>query len=159
MTLANVAVVAGIAAATPLLVQLVPRRVVPGIVIEILAGLALGPHGLSLITIDPAVDTLALLGLAFLFFLAGLEIDLSRIRGWLLARSLTAYALSVVLAGAIATALHPWASWTPPPWWRWPSRRPDWVSWCRSCATLACCGPPTAKPSPQRPASRSSPQW
>ncbi len=106
MTLGNVAVVVGIAAATPLLVQLVPRRVVPGIVIEILAGLALGPHGLGWITIDPAVETLALLGLAFLFFLAGLEIDLSTIRGWLLARSLTAYALSVLLAGVIATVLH-----------------------------------------------------
>ena len=105
MTLANVAAVAGIAAATPVLVQLVPRRVVPGLVVEILAGLALGPHGLGWITIDPAVDTLALLGLAFLFFLAGMEIDLSTIRGWLLARSLTAYALSVALAGAIATPL------------------------------------------------------
>ena len=78
----------------------------PGIVIEILAGLALGPPGLGWITIDPAVDTLALLGLAFLFFLAGMEIDLSRVRGWLLARSLAAHALSVVLAGIIATALH-----------------------------------------------------
>ena len=134
-------------------------RVVPGIVIEILAGLALGPHGLGWITIDPAVDTLALLGLAFLFFLAGLEIDLSTIRGWLLARSLTAYALSVLLAGVIATVLHLLGVLDDPPWWRWRSPRPDWGWWSRSCAMPACCGPRTAKLSPLPPASLSSPRW
>ena len=105
MTLVNVAVVAGVAAITPVLVVLVPRRVVPGIVIEILAGLVLGPHGLGWIALDPAVDTLALLGLAFLFFLAGLEIDLTTIRGWLLARALSAYVLSVLLAAVMAVSL------------------------------------------------------
>ena len=83
MTLGNVAVVIGMAAAAPLVAARFPT-VVPGVVIEILIGLALGPYGLGWVAVDPAVDTLALLGLAFLFFLAGLEIDLSAIRGWLL---------------------------------------------------------------------------
>ena len=64
----------------------------PGIVVELLAGLIVGPHGLGWIAIDGPSDTLALLGVAFLFFLAGLEIDLGAIRGRLLVRSLAAYA-------------------------------------------------------------------
>ena len=108
MTLVNVAIIAGVAAATPLLAVLVPGRAVPGIVIEILAGLVLGPHGLGWISLDPAVDTLAVLGLAFLFFLAGLEIDLVTIRGRLLTRSLMGYGFSVLLAGVIATVLSRW---------------------------------------------------
>ena len=106
MTLVNLAVVCGVTAAAPLLVALVPGRVVPGIVIEILAGLVLGPHGVGAFAIDPAVDTLALLGLAFLFFLAGLEIDLTTIRGWLLARSVVAYGLGCLLAAGIALGLY-----------------------------------------------------
>ncbi len=81
MSLVNVAVIVAMAAAAPLVARAVPRGVVPGIVVELLAGLIVGPHGLGWIAIDGPADTLALLGVAFLFFLAGLEIDLGVIRG------------------------------------------------------------------------------
>src|SRR4051812_37129007 len=105
MSLVNVAIIVAMAAAAPLVTRAVPRGVVPGIVVELLAGLGLGPHGLGWMAIDGAADTLALLGVAFLFFLAGLEIDLSVIRGQVLARSLAAYVFGLVLAVAVMLVL------------------------------------------------------
>ena len=105
MSLLNVAVIALLAVAAPLVVRAVPRTAaIPVIVVEILLGLAAGPHGLEWFSLDAPVNTLALLGVTFLFFLAGLEVDLRQIRGRLLARSLTAYVVSLGLA-VLAAAL------------------------------------------------------
>lgn len=106
MSLVNLAVVVALGAATPFVAKAVPKEIAPGIVVELLAGLLVGPHGLGWITIDGPCDTLALLGLAFLFFLAGLEIDLGAIRGQLLLRSLGAYVVGLVLALTATFALH-----------------------------------------------------
>src|SRR4051812_23377912 len=106
MSLLSLAVIIALAAATPLLARAVPRSLAPGIVVELVIGLAVGPHGLGWITIDEPVDILALLGLAFLFFLAGLEIDLGAVRGLLLLRSLGAYALGLLLALGATAGLH-----------------------------------------------------
>ena len=105
MSLLNVAVIALLAVAAPLVVRAVPRTAaIPVVVVEILLGLAAGPHGLEWFTLDAPVNTLALLGVTFLFFLAGLEVDLRQIRGRLLARSITAYVVSLGLA-VLAAAL------------------------------------------------------
>ena len=106
MSLVNVAVIVAMAAASPLVARAVPRGLLPGIVVELLAGLVVGPHGLGWISIDGPSNTLALLGVAFLFFLAGLEIDLGAIRGLLLLRSLSAYAGGLLLAAAVTITLH-----------------------------------------------------
>jgi Kef-type K+ transport system membrane component KefB len=106
MSLVNVAIVVALGAATPFVAKAVPRGIAPGIVVELLAGLLVGPHGLGWVAIDGPTDTLAQLGLAFLFFLAGLEIDLGTIRGQLLLRSLGAYAAGLGLALAATFALH-----------------------------------------------------
>src|SRR5207245_1158512 len=77
-------VVAAIAVGAPLLVGLFPRIRVPAVVFEIVAGIVVGPNGLGWVKIDLPVQILALMGLAFLLLLAGLEIDLDRLRGHLL---------------------------------------------------------------------------
>ena len=78
----NLVVVAAIAVAAPLLVGLVPGLRMPAVVVEIVAGIIVGPHGLELVkTIDVPIQILALVGLAFLLFLAGLEVDVERLRG------------------------------------------------------------------------------
>src|SRR4051794_1058970 len=106
MSLLDAAVVVLLTAMAPVLARSLPRAVaVPGVVVEIVVGLVAGPHGLGLFGIDAAVSTLALLGVTFLFFLAGLEIDLRQIRGRLLARSLAAYAGSLGLAALAMGAL------------------------------------------------------
>ena len=47
-------------------------------VLEIVAGIVIGPAVLGWVEIDEPVEVLALIGLAFLLFLAGLEIDFAR---------------------------------------------------------------------------------
>ena len=48
--------------------------------VAIVAGIVLGPSVLDWVEIDAPISVLALLGLAFLLFLAGLELDLDRPR-------------------------------------------------------------------------------
>jgi len=85
VSFASLVVVAAIAVAAPLLVGMFPKIRVPAVVFEIVAGIVVGPHGLKLVKrVDVPVQILALVGLAFLLFLAGLEIDLERLRGRLL---------------------------------------------------------------------------
>lgn len=80
----NLLVVAAIAVAAPLLVGFFPRIRVPAVVFEIVAGIAVGPHGFGWVKVDLPIQILALMGLAFLLFLAGLEIDIVRLRGKLI---------------------------------------------------------------------------
>ena len=77
----NLLAVATIAFVAPLLLGLFPRLRLPGVVVEIVAGIAVGPAGLGWVQIDLPVQILAILGLAFLLFLAGMEVDLERLRG------------------------------------------------------------------------------
>ena len=64
---------AQIAAGAPLLIGLSPRLRIPAEVLEIVAGIIFGPSGLAWVRIDLPIQTLSLIGLAFLLFLAGLE--------------------------------------------------------------------------------------
>jgi Kef-type K+ transport system membrane component KefB len=72
--------VAAVAFLAPLLLGLAPRLRVPSVVLEIVAGILLGPL-LGWVHVDQAVQVLSMLGLAFLLFLAGLEIDFDQLRG------------------------------------------------------------------------------
>ena len=51
----------------PLLAGLVPRRLVPEVVILLVAGVLIGPFGLGLATTDDAIGILRELGLGMLF--------------------------------------------------------------------------------------------
>lgn len=77
----------------------------PGVVLEIAAGIAIGPAGLGWVRMDAAIQILSQIGLAFLFFLAGLEIDLRRLRGRALRVALAGFALSAALAVLASFAL------------------------------------------------------
>jgi Kef-type K+ transport system membrane component KefB len=50
-------------------------------VVEIVLGIVIGPSGLGWVKPDAPVAILALVGLASLLFLSGLEIDVDRLRG------------------------------------------------------------------------------
>jgi Kef-type K+ transport system membrane component KefB len=77
----NLLIVVVVAFAAPFALGLAPRLRLPAVVLEIVAGIAIGPSGLGWVQIDASVQILALIGLAFLLFLAGLEIDVQRLRG------------------------------------------------------------------------------
>ena len=93
----SVLVVAVIALVAPLLVQLAPGLRMPAVVLEIVLGIAVGPSGLDWFQVGVPTDVLAFLGLGFLLFLAGLEIDPERLRHGF-GRVTLAYGASLVLA-------------------------------------------------------------
>lgn len=98
----NLFAVALIALAAPLSLGFAPAVRIPAVVLEIVAGVVVGPHGLGWVDIDLPVQIVSLVGLAFLLFLAGLEIDVHRLRGRLLRLAVLGYLVTVafgLLAG------------------------------------------------------------
>jgi Kef-type K+ transport system membrane component KefB len=77
-------IVVAVAFAAPFLLGLTPRLRLPSVVFEIVAGIIIGPSVLGWVEVDETISVLALMGLAILLFLAGLEIDFGRLRGRLL---------------------------------------------------------------------------
>ncbi|MEV0701049.1 cation:proton antiporter [Saccharopolyspora sp. NPDC050389] len=96
----NLLILTIIAFLAPLLLGLAPRLRIPSVVLEIVAGVIVGPSVLGLVRMDQAVQIVALLGLAFLLFLAGLEVDLHRLRGPLLRVALIGYVVSLAVGVA-----------------------------------------------------------
>ncbi|MEV0285943.1 cation:proton antiporter [Kribbella sp. NPDC050820] len=96
----NLFVVALIALLAPLLLGLAPRLRVPAVVLEIVAGIVVGPHGLGLVEVDLPLQIVSLLGLGFLLFLAGLEIDVHRLRGQILRLAVLGYLVTLALGTA-----------------------------------------------------------
>jgi Kef-type K+ transport system membrane component KefB len=90
--------VAAVAFAVPLLLGLAPRLQLPSVVLEIVAGIVIGPAGLGWVEVDLPIQILALIGLAFLLFLAGLEIEFDRLKGRLLKLSGLSFLVSFGLA-------------------------------------------------------------
>jgi Kef-type K+ transport system membrane component KefB len=102
----NLLVVMAIAFAAPLLLGLFPRVQLPSVVLEIVAGIVVGPSVLGLAEVDQAVQVVALLGLAFVLFLAGLEIEFEKLRGPVLRITLLGFALSFAIALVVSLGLH-----------------------------------------------------
>ncbi|GAA0932866.1 cation:proton antiporter [Kribbella koreensis] len=96
----NLFAVTLIALLAPLLLGLRPALRIPAVVLEIVAGIALGPHALGVIDIDLPVQIVSLLGLAFLLFLAGLEIDLHQLRGRVLRLAILGYLVTLAVGVA-----------------------------------------------------------
>src|ERR671927_369439 len=105
-SLTGVLIVAAIAFAVPLVLGLTPTLHLPSVVLEIVAGIVIGPAILGLVEVDVPLQVLALLGLAFLLFLAGLEIDLDRLRGARLRIAATGFVLSLAVALGIGLGLY-----------------------------------------------------
>jgi Kef-type K+ transport system membrane component KefB len=110
----NLLVVTAIALGAPLLVGLVPAIRVPAVVLEIVAGIVVGPAGFGWVELDVPIAVLALIGLAFLLFLAGLEIDVTRLRGPVLRSAGLGYALTLALGIVVGLAFGA-ADWVKSP--------------------------------------------
>src|SRR5689334_8550304 len=103
--LENLLAVTLIAFAAPLALGLVPQLRLPAVVLEIVVGIVVGPSGLGWVAVDEPVRILALVGLAFLLFLAGLEIDLAALPRRALQAAGLGFALSAVLAAGAGAAI------------------------------------------------------
>src|ERR1700734_1603351 len=95
-----------VAIAMPLLLGLFPAVKVPAVVLEILGGVLVGPAVLGWVHLDAAVRVIADLGLGFLLFMAGFEIDLRRFDRRVLTLAGRAFAVSVALALLVAYGLQ-----------------------------------------------------
>jgi Kef-type K+ transport system membrane component KefB len=95
VSFSQLVVVAAVAFLAPLLLGLVPRLRLPAVVVEILVGIVLGPSVLDWAHVDLLVSGLSTLGLAFLLFLAGLEIDIECLRGPPLRIAVLGFAVSL----------------------------------------------------------------
>lgn len=103
-------VVLAVAAIAPILAGMVGVRfrkiVLPVVVVELLLGVVIGPQVLDIAYEDDILDAFAQLGLGFLFFFAGYEIRLERLKGAPLKLALYGWGISLALAYALAGGLE-----------------------------------------------------
>jgi Kef-type K+ transport system membrane component KefB len=98
-------IVVAAAFAAPLALGLVPALRLPSVVLELVAGIVLGPSVLGWVEVDDSISVLATIGLAFLLFLAGLEIEFRKLRGRPLRLTAIGFALSFAIALALSAGL------------------------------------------------------
>lgn len=114
ITFINLFGVSVIAFFVPFLLGFFPRLCIPAAVLELVAGILFGPAMLGWIQPGPVVTIISHLGVAFLLFLAGLDLDLVKLRGAPLklggASFLLSFAIALVLMlplGASGLVLSP----------------------------------------------------
>ena len=78
---------------------------IPVVVVELALGVVIGPQALDLAHVNSFTDFFADLGLGMLFFFAGYEIDIARIRGEPLRLALLGWALSLAIAYSLGGLL------------------------------------------------------
>ena len=101
----NLVAVLLVAFLAPLGLGLVPGVRMPSVVLEIVAGIVLGPSVLGWVEADVPVEVLAWIGLTFMLFLAGLGTDLEHLRGPTGILAGKGFLLSIALALATAFML------------------------------------------------------
>jgi len=106
ISFSSLLIVGAVAVAVPLFLGLVPAVKVPAVVLEILGGILVGPTVLGWVHLDVAVRVIADLGLGFLLFMAGFEIDLRRFDRRILILVSRAFLLSMMLALLVAYGLQ-----------------------------------------------------
>jgi Kef-type K+ transport system membrane component KefB len=104
-TLVNLLGVATIAFCVPFVLGFFPRVRIHSVPLELVAGIIVGPAVLGWIQPGPVVSIMASIGVAFLLFLAGLELDLHVLKGAPLVRGSLSFLLSFALAFALMMPL------------------------------------------------------
>jgi Kef-type K+ transport system membrane component KefB len=101
----NLLIVVAVAFVAPLILGFFPGVKLPSVVLEIIAGIVIGPSVLGIVEVDEAIEVIAVIGLAFLLFLAGLEIEFDKLRGQVLRLTLMGFAVSFLIAILVALLL------------------------------------------------------
>ncbi|MGL5930527.1 MAG: cation:proton antiporter [Dermatophilaceae bacterium] len=105
MSFTNLLLVSLVAVLAPLVARASPVVQIPSPVLEILTGLVLGPSVIGWVRIDAPLEVLSLVGLAFLLFLAGMEVDAHQLQGSRLRLATGGFALSLAIAVLVSVAL------------------------------------------------------
>src|SRR3954452_18125280 len=106
LTFTNLLIIVAIGFAAPLGLGFVPSVRVPSVVIEIVLGIVVGPAVLGWVKVDDPVQVFATVGLAYLLFLAGLELDVTRLRGTILRLAGLGFVLSLAMAVVVGLVLQ-----------------------------------------------------
>ena len=96
--LVSLAVITLVACITPLLARAIPHRLVPETVFLLFAGAICGPHLLNVIHVSEPISLLSDLGLAFLFLLAGYEINPKNLTNYQGKRGLATWIVTFAIA-------------------------------------------------------------
>ena len=94
------------AVAAPLLAQIPLGLRLPTVVIEVLLGILVGPHGLDLTRFDGFIATMFTFGMGMTLFMAGMELDFGAIKGRPLQLASMGWCASLALAVAAVEILH-----------------------------------------------------
>lgn len=101
----NLLIISALAFTAPFVLGMAPSVRLPAVVLEIVLGIVVGPSVLGWVEVDEPVAVLSVVGLAFLLFLAGLEIDLHQLRGRALRVASTGFAVSFAIALVVCAGL------------------------------------------------------
>ena len=104
-SVATLVLIALAAVLAPILSELTGRAAIPEIVIQIGLGILIGPYALDIAHISDIVTGLSDLGLTYLIFLAGYELDLQKIRGRPLRLATAGWGVSLAIGLGAAFAL------------------------------------------------------
>jgi Kef-type K+ transport system membrane component KefB len=89
----------------PIIAELTRGLRIPSVVIELSLGIVMGPYVLHLVHLNGLVTALSDMGLTFLMFLAGFELELDRLRGPPIRLAVVGWLMSLALALGIAFIL------------------------------------------------------
>ena len=103
--LISLAVFAIVSAVVPIIANAIPGKLIPEAVLLLAAGAALGPYGFAVVDVTEPVRLLSELGMAFLFLLAGYEIEPKNIAGRAGGRAAITWLVSFALAYALVWAI------------------------------------------------------
>ncbi len=104
-SLTDLLIVVAVAFAAPFVLGLFPGVRLPSVVLEIVAGIVIGPSLLGIVEVDQAIEVVALIGLGFVLFLAGLEIEFEKLRGQVLRLTALGFAVSFGIAVIVGLGL------------------------------------------------------
>jgi len=104
-TATSVFVIALAVVIAPLCSEGLRRWRIPSVLFELLLGVLIGPEVLRWASLDQFVTGLSALGLCFLFFMAGYEIDFPKLAGHPLNRGIAGWLVSLALGLGVGVAL------------------------------------------------------
>lgn len=98
--------VVSVALLAPIISKLLFRGVVPEVVFLLVGGMLIGPFVLNLVEVGPELGLLRELGVAFLFLLAGFEINPADLKGGSGAKASLVWLVSLLLAFVVVVVRH-----------------------------------------------------
>lgn len=106
VSFSGLVIVMAVAFLAPFVLGLFPKVALPAVVLEIVLGIVIGPSVLGWVEDDLLIQILSVMGLGFLLFVSGLEVELDRLRGRVLRLPAIGFVVSLGLSVLIGLILR-----------------------------------------------------